>query len=184
MRSAAFVTTDGKRMYRFSSSDVFLLPQDQRTVRLPRGVGGIGQNDLWYGLIDQQHEDLRDTLIAIFSQAASTDADREPAGIHEIKLLSRHRKFERRTQVRRFIHEKGYCCEACGITLGTREESVWGSAFEVHHLMPFSEIAVDEERRVLATDVAILCANCHRAIHRTQYVSDINDFRNLSGFNN
>ena len=60
-------------------------------------------------------------------------------------------------------------------------ENVYGSIgkgyIEAHHLVPLSQLkgrrfALDPER-----DFAVLCANCHRMVHRSAYVSDVNAFR-------
>ncbi|MDE2717131.1 MAG: HNH endonuclease [Chloroflexota bacterium] len=60
----------------------------------------------------------------------------------------------------------GYLCQVCGFDFG-RTYGAWGRAFvEVHHLQelgaaPSEGIEVDP-----ATDLAVVCANCHRMIHR------------------
>jgi 5-methylcytosine-specific restriction protein A len=38
------------------------------------------------------------------------------------------------------------------------------AAFEAHHLLPLALLA--EGRKTKLEDVALLCANCHRLIHR------------------
>ena len=56
----------------------------------------------------------------------------------------------------------GLKCEACKFDF----DSVFGlSEFcEVHHLLPLAE--EDDERTTRLEDLAVLCSNCHRAIHR------------------
>ena len=82
----------------------------------------------------------------------------------------------RRGANRQFIKEKGYRCEACGWTVGEDDVQVWGSSFELHHLTPFSQLEEGETREVRSEDFAVLCASCHRAIHRTDYVNDVHGF--------
>jgi predicted HNH restriction endonuclease len=56
----------------------------------------------------------------------------------------------------------GLACEACGFDFG----SGYGlpDFCEVHHRVPLAEGEGEQETRV--EDLAVLCSNCHRAIHR------------------
>ena len=83
---------------------------------------------------------------------------------------------ERRGANRQFIKSKGYRCEACEWSIEEDEQEVWGSSFELHHLAPFYELKENETRVVRIEDFAVLCASCHRAIHRTEYVPDVEGF--------
>ena len=85
-------------------------------------------------------------------------------------------RLERQGAYRQFIQKKGYRCEACGWSINEKEQAVWRSSFELHHLTPVSELEEADSREVRSEDFAVLCASCHRAIHRTNYVSDINGF--------
>jgi len=62
----------------------------------------------------------------------------------------------------RFIKENGSLfCEACGYSF----VKVYGINYiEAHHKMPLSKIKAGEKTR--ESDLGILCANCHRAVHR------------------
>lgn len=56
----------------------------------------------------------------------------------------------------------GLACEACGFDF-----KVWfglADFCEAHHRLPLAE--GDSERETRLEDLAVLCANCHRAIHR------------------
>jgi len=70
-------------------------------------------------------------------------------------------------------------CEACSI-LGPVASDYFDSYFEVHHISPLSVGGVRASRPV---DFALLCANCHRLIHRaisrTGRVLDISEFKQL-----
>lgn len=59
----------------------------------------------------------------------------------------------------------GYNCEVCGFNF---EEFYgdWGKGFvEVHHIIPLAEFKERKETDA-KKDLAILCANCHRMVHR------------------
>ena len=99
----------------------------------------------------------------------------------ETVVESRQRKLSERlermgTYRKRFIESRGYRCEACGWTIDENQKKVWGSSFELHHLVPFAELEEGESREVRIEDFAVLCASCHRGIHRTEYVSDVERF--------
>lgn len=56
------------------------------------------------------------------------------------------------------------CCEACGMNF----EDVYGDYgvgyIEAHHKIPVSSLTDDGETHL--SDLAALCANCHRVVHR------------------
>ena len=83
---------------------------------------------------------------------------------------------ERRGAYRQFIRIKGYRCEACDWSIAEDEREVWGSSFELHHLVPIHELQENETRVLGIEDFAVLCASCHRAMHRTEFVSDVAGF--------
>lgn len=56
------------------------------------------------------------------------------------------------------------CCEACGEGPKSSAPELMASSFEVHHKQPLSLLAADTETRL--SDVALLCAACHRVVHR------------------
>lgn len=103
----------------------------------------------------------------------------------------------RRGLVRHFIRERnrvlveakraivlakagGLVCEVCGFDFGARY-GVLGRGFcEVHHRAPLG--AATRVRRTRLADLAIVCSNCHRMIHRGGTVRSIAEVqRNLKG---
>ena len=65
-------------------------------------------------------------------------------------------------------------CEACGFDFA-RVYGELGKGFaECHHRLPLSALP---ERKTTIRDLAILCANCHRMIHRTQPLVSVEAFR-------
>ncbi|RWA98163.1 HNH endonuclease [Mesorhizobium sp.] len=67
-------------------------------------------------------------------------------------------------------------CEACDYAISPKDQLIWGTGFELHHLMPWAEMQEGVERELIADDFAVLCATCHRAIHRSDHVSDVRRF--------
>lgn len=68
------------------------------------------------------------------------------------------------------------CCEACGIDLGEVYGPIGRRIIECHHLRPLTEIVLP--RKTKLNDLALMCPNCHRAIHRIQPLPTIAEFRN------
>jgi predicted HNH restriction endonuclease len=56
-------------------------------------------------------------------------------------------------------------CEACGMNFREAYGDVIGDYCEVHHKIPLNSLG--GETKLSTKDLSILCANCHRAIHRT-----------------
>lgn len=57
------------------------------------------------------------------------------------------------------------CCEVCGFDFAATY-GAYGEGFcEVHHLVPLS--AASDSVTTTLDDLAILCSNCHRIIHRS-----------------
>ena len=173
----------GRAVY-FTASEGRLVAVSDRCFRIPRArdkdkppFGGIGQSFVWYGLNDPRAEGFCKSLHCYMKTRVPI---RTPA---EVVCESRKReiseRLERRGAYRQFIDKKGYRCEACGWSLGELDEekqSVWKSSFELHHLTPFSELDEGGSRMVRKEDFAVLCASCHRAIHRTEFISNVKDF--------
>ncbi|WP_109001522.1 HNH endonuclease [Streptomyces rishiriensis] len=84
-------------------------------------------------------------------------------------LMSRHKRRERNKDLRKkkiaaVLKQGGaLACEACGFDF----EEVYGDRgsgyIECHHVVPLHEAG---EGRTKLSDLALICANCHRMIHR------------------
>ena len=170
-----------KSCINFTSSEAVLINESQRVFRMPKArdvpkedCGGIGHANVWYGLNERaghRHlELLEDYMTTGLRIQNPSDA------VFEEKQRSLSRRLERKGSYRRFIHQKGFTCEACGWSIEGCEKDVWASSFELHHLTPFSELEEKQHRIVRPEDFAVLCASCHRAIHRTPYVLDVPKF--------
>lgn len=66
-------------------------------------------------------------------------------------------------------------CEACGFLMSDVYLGLTGDVCEVHHRRPLAEAAEATETRL--EDLAVLCPNCHCAIHRTDPLMSVEDFR-------
>lgn len=57
-------------------------------------------------------------------------------------------------------------CECCGIDFKSMYSSLGEDFIEAHHRTPLSQI--NEESQITFDDLAMLCSNCHRMVHRTK----------------
>jgi hypothetical protein len=66
-------------------------------------------------------------------------------------------------------------CEACGFVARDQYSGIDGDLCEVHHRQPLAAAVATVATSL--EDLAILCPNCHRAIHRTDPLMSVEDFR-------
>jgi 5-methylcytosine-specific restriction protein A len=103
--------------------------------------------------------------------------------IVERRRYRQHRKLERNSRAGKLakrIH--GFVCQCCGFDF----EAIYGEAgkeyIEAHHLTPLTELPEDvpvaQDPRI---DFAVLCANCHRLIHRKNAPRTLEEMRQLPG---
>jgi 5-methylcytosine-specific restriction protein A len=90
-----------------------------------------------------------------------------------------HRKIERnRTAAKNAKKFHGTTCQACDLSFGKRYGDIGEGFIEAHHLRPIATLNEDVPVRYdIASEFAVLCANCHRMIHRTKDPSDLEGFR-------
>jgi hypothetical protein len=94
-----------------------------------------------------------------------------------MRTVRAHRRRERSAALRdrklaevRVTHGRCFCA-LCGIDEVVKYPSALGARiFEVHHLAPLARAAMPV--RTTLADLAVLCANCHRAVHATPAVEE------------
>jgi 5-methylcytosine-specific restriction protein A len=154
--------------------DAVLLPIDDRyDLMIPRGKGGIGQSPIWYA--DKPESRGTVEMVAAYIKDRSlplTDVDDQQSALEGDKRLVTHLRRERRRHIvekkkREVLRATGkLCCEACGFDFKAFYGSTLAARFcEVHHRVPLH--AAKENVKTTAADLAIMCSNCHRIIHRT-----------------
>ncbi|MFZ4604444.1 MAG: HNH endonuclease, partial [Caulobacterales bacterium] len=97
--------------------------------------------------------------------------------LEEARKYRQHRKIER-ARTDKVKAALGTRCMGCDVSLGEVYGAVADGYIEAHHLKPLSTYGAGE-RVVLDTrrDFAVLCANCHRVIHRMEDASDVQGLR-------
>ncbi|MBU2876452.1 HNH endonuclease [Aliiglaciecola lipolytica] len=97
-------------------------------------------------------------------------------GFPEGRRIERmHKSRERNSQVvpnAKILHaqknEGSLPCEVCRFDFAERYDGLGNGYIEAHHTRPLSELETDEVCDTRVEDLALVCANCHRMLHRTR----------------
>lgn len=104
---------------------------------------------------------------------------RSVLGVEGAARLVSHLRRERKAGLRdaKIQAEGAIRCEACGFDFGGNYGNAGHSACEVHHRVALAS----GPREISLADLAILCANCHRVIHRSVPMLNVPEFAKLYG---
>jgi 5-methylcytosine-specific restriction enzyme A len=153
--------------------------------------GSHAEKDVWDDFAEDK-ERLRCTAEAIKAGLGAPEAQLaavaqfvdEDEEFPEGKVLSRlHRARERSAALRHKAKAlavksgKGLVCAACGFDFKARYGSVGEGYIECHHTVPVSELGDGAKTKL--KDVALLCSNCHRMVHRRRPWLALPDLRKL-----
>jgi 5-methylcytosine-specific restriction protein A len=138
--------------------------------------GGKLEQQIWREFHDRRNElrQLAETIRTGYPTAAATpisseeqDEDDFPEG----RVLYRmHRARERNQNLVRLVKTRALKrdgrlgCAACGFDFANTYGRLGEGYIECHHTLPLSSLVT--ERRTRPDDVALLCSNCHRMVHR------------------
>lgn len=137
------------------------------------GKNGLGVNQGQYLTI------LTPNLFAVFNQALQIptvlpgEPEQGTSGREDYSEGKRRLRetsyFARNPKLVRDAKEKyGYVCQVCGFDYGKAYGELGEGYIEVHHLNPLSERPETEEEQLSTNldEVMVVCANCHRMLHR------------------
>ena len=82
-----------------------------------------------------------------------------------------HRRAERNQRLSADAKKfHGSTCKVCGFNFEERYGERGRGYIEAHHIVPFADLAKEPEPVTLdpKTDFVVVCANCHRMLHRTK----------------
>lgn len=180
---------NGIEFYRISASasDVKLLPTRDRDLMIPRAVkGGIGQSNIWYADKPESAE-LVDKVFRLIKNGSTPDrlpdVDEESFGTEgNPRLVSNIRRERSSALVKqkkaKVLAETGaLCCEVCDFNF-EKFYGKHGEKFcEIHHLTPLHKSDRNTETKL--SDLAVVCSNCHRIIHRMDPMPSISELKRL-----
>jgi 5-methylcytosine-specific restriction protein A len=139
---------------------------------------------------EQLDADLR-TILRLYQVATTRGgtSELEPetnaeAGTTEARTLEErrrsffHKRVERNAKLSKEakrIH--GYSCQVCGFNFAAHYGALGEGYIEAHHKVPLSEIPDDGAVELSPKeDFAVVCANCHRMLHRKGAPKSFNEF--------
>lgn len=164
---------DAARTERFrNAAGVAFKVQNLRSVVTGKGLQNVSAMDraIWAEFGDRRDEVMR--LAALIREGIKVP----DKGVvmptedefYEGRVLTRlHYIRERNPRIRaKLLHSRssgGLKCEMCAIGYPSMPANIHDAAFEAHHVVPLAEAGA---RITRLADMALLCACCHRLIHR------------------
>lgn len=109
-------------------------------------------------------------LRALAQHRNSAEADDDTSFPEGREILLRHTSRERNAAViakakSKFLNKHGKLfCEVCGFDFEAAYGDVGRGFIEAHHTTPVSEL--DAGSKTSVSDIALVCSNCHRMLHR------------------
>jgi|SRR5215217_1133389 len=143
-----------------------------RQVATGKGLGNVSNMDrqVWaeFGQRPDEVRQIADAIKAGITLVGSESLPDVEQELPEGRLLTAlHVRRERSPKVRKMLLDDrraaGFHCEICALSRQDLEMSMQEAMFEAHHLVALAEAG---ERRTKLADLALLCACCHRLIHR------------------
>jgi 5-methylcytosine-specific restriction protein A len=190
-RAANFRAMLGNRTRHFSLKDIDLAPSKASNFSKFYEAGNICA--IFYPT-DQLPDDIRlkadlAAMIELYKELvfAETyingnsvlDLD-EPEGLlyEDASKFRYHKRIDRsKKNIESVKKLKGFVCEVCNFDFEKIYGKIGKGYIEAHHLIPISSIKGDKVAMDPKKDFAVLCSNCHRMIHRSDYVDDIEKFK-------
>lgn len=177
----ALQTKNGVTRYRVKApwDEAVLLPVEKRELIIPRAVkGGIGQSNVWFADKKESQEIVNRVLALINGEAPDLpDVDQSKSIEEGNPRLVAHLRRERNTAIVKakkaaVLKATGkLCCEVCGFDFKEFYGELGEGFCEVHHLQPLSK--ADGKINTELNDLAVICSNCHRIIHRSDPMPSI-----------
>lgn len=113
----------------------------------------------------------------LFEQA-DIEEDEKDLGQENLRRLREHKRIERNKKLAaRAKKVHGYKCKACGFDFEQRYGPLGAGFIEAHHLTPLAELRGQTVSLDARRDFTVLCSNCHRMIHRSEFVNKVEEFR-------
>jgi len=112
------------------------------------------------------------------ASASSEEDDESGLNTEDLTNLREHKRIERNRKLAekaKKVH--GYVCQTCGFDFEKKYGEIGHEFIEAHHLTPLNSLKGQKVTLDPKKDFAVLCANCHRMIHKSEFVNRIEDFR-------
>ena len=117
------------------------------------------------------------------AEGSVVDEDDEsafPEGRESFKThrhLERDGKMPRKAKAKRLAEAGKLECDVCGMDFHRVYGELGHGFIEAHHTVPVSELAGAQKTKV--SDLALVCSNCHRMLHRGSSLLTVEKLRRL-----
>lgn len=114
------------------------------------------------------------------SDSSLDSEDDKPTDLHfeDAARFRLHKRIERNAALAKKVKQKKGCvCEVCNTNFEELYGEIGAGYIEAHHLKPLSSFKGTKVAMDPYADFAVLCANCHRMVHRSGLVDDIPRFK-------
>jgi 5-methylcytosine-specific restriction protein A len=149
--------------------------QNLRSVATGKGLGNVSRTDrqIWseFGLYPEKVKQLAELIrtgVELTESLQEAARDDEEEFFEGRVLTELHKRRERDPRLRQRILESrrklgSLTCDMCSRECKCADPKFADAEFEAHHLIPLSTTA---DRYTRLADIALVCANCHRLLHR------------------
>lgn len=167
--------------------DVFLINEGERSLILDPNknrTGWPGRSSVFYPSNHEHNEELmvfienlREAMLSgISNNSSQTEEDTYQEG--ETKLNQHKRKERSSKLIKDFKNQlTDYSCVICGFSFEEFYGPLGKDYIEAHHLIPISSLT--ETTEVTTSDLAAVCSNCHRMLHRTKKPISVKELENI-----
>jgi 5-methylcytosine-specific restriction endonuclease McrA len=171
---------DELRHYFAGDLPSFLKPNVAGTVFTLTNV----QGEHLFRLVALSNHELRSIWPDILLDDTATFPDIDVASISGVegrRVWATHLRRERDQRIveakkRQVLKETGRLeCEVCGFDFEKVYGDIGRGFCEAHHIKPLSENIEETETKL--EDLAVLCSNCHRMIHRAKQIKSVREFK-------
>jgi 5-methylcytosine-specific restriction protein A len=126
---------------------------------------------------------INNTSLGMKLYQIGNDEGEESLTVKEGKVIYKlHKHFERNNKINKkkkdqYLSKKGKLdCEVCGFDFYECYGELGKGFIECHHRTPLHEIEGESETKL--NDLALVCANCHRMLHRNLDTLSISELKN------
>jgi 5-methylcytosine-specific restriction protein A len=96
----------------------------------------------------------------------------------DLSILRTHKRVERNQKLAKEAKRLlGTTCKACGFNFEAVYGEIGHNFIEAHHLTPLAQLKGRKVALNAMNDFTVLCSNCHRMIHRSKHVSNVDLFK-------
>ena len=150
----------------------------QNASKLDRQIYSEFEND------KAQLNSIAEKIIGVINSGNQIEPSYEDEGFVEGAVLEKQHKCKERsskvvrTKKQKVLSTQGFLrCEICGFIYKNIYGELGDGYIECHHIVPLVHIEIERETKL--EDLALVCANCHRMLHRKRPWIEIQELKNL-----